>query len=413
MEEVEKAYVGMTEEGENSDIQMRQRIYREGVCINCGTYEFVRAYGLNTDICCRTAKRECIFPTRNAEWGWSEGSDDDRVTETSEVVGPGLEETADRQTTGTFAPPAGANRARRRPEPTDDGDAKSASSSDASGPIEAEDVTDSVMSPQVQKKLAFYVNKNITNVMNNRRSPEITSADTQHASACCMCGLQVLTNDCAIACSAPTCWHLMCGAWCSPGSWEHGALCRCCLRYQAPPDQEMPPLPSTDHWSTDEELQQLVRKNQEDHKEGETPGRASENSPTEEEQSHPKCMQCGHAVTHSLTGCRECTVALHWQCATAGGLCPECHEDQKGGPEKQPESAGKAATTEEGPHQGKDPPDSEAEDRWSQMSDTRHHAAVQEAWQNATPMPSGTKLTPNKAQGSTDQRHRSAVVAVG
>ena len=121
----------------------------------------------------------------------------------------------------------------------------------------------------------------------------------------------------------------------------------------------MPPLPSTDHWSTSEELQQLGRKNQKDHKEEKTPGRASEDSPAEEDQSHPRCMQCGHAVTHSLTGCRECTVALHWQCATAGGLCPECHEDQTREPEEQSGNAEKATTTEERPSQGEDPPDSD------------------------------------------------------
>ena len=68
-----------------------------------------------------------------------------------------------------------------------------------------------------------------------RRSSNTTeSAAKQHATACCMCGDQVLAMDGAIACTGPTCNCLMCGDWCAPGGWAEGPLCRHCLRFQAP-----------------------------------------------------------------------------------------------------------------------------------------------------------------------------------
>ena len=43
--------------------------------------------------------------------------------------------------------------------------------SDDSGPVELIDVTDAVLTPQVQKRLSKFVEMNISNAMNNRRSP--------------------------------------------------------------------------------------------------------------------------------------------------------------------------------------------------------------------------------------------------
>ncbi len=50
---------------------------------------------------------------------------------------------------------------------------------------------------------------------------------------CCMCNEDVLgSGGAAIPCSWPTCSCLMCGAWCAPGSWSGGLLCRHCLGLQ-------------------------------------------------------------------------------------------------------------------------------------------------------------------------------------
>ncbi len=75
-----------------------------------------------------------------------------------------------------------------------------------------------------------------------RSEPRIAWSPKRCATMCCMCNEDALgSGGAAIPCSWPTCSCLMCGAWCAPGSWSGGLLCRhrLGLQEQTPESQEM------------------------------------------------------------------------------------------------------------------------------------------------------------------------------